>query len=154
MTRENDAEYLFITKNDNIESCNEIRTQFWIQDDGSIDFDFWDDCVFNGEEVKILRTFRDKLKYAYACWHNDTEIENIIRKYMPDVTKIRVPNNRAHIGSNLHDWCARYNFTLEEFLTNSKYIVICDANYRAIENIINLGLFDWNNIVQSSLDED
>ena len=149
----NDQEYLFILKQDQPQTHEDLRSELWLHEDNSIDLDWWDECMYNDDEVKILFGFRDKLKYAYACWYNDSDIEDIIRKHLPEVTMIQVPSCRAHRGNNLHTWCKKYNFTLEEFLTNNKYVIICDSG-NAVENIIDLGLFDWNNIEKSSIDEE
>lgn len=149
----NDQEYLFILKQDKPQTHEDLRSELWLHEDNSIDLDWWDECMYDDDEVKILFGFRDKLKYAYACWYNDSEIEDIIRRWLPEITRIQVPSCRAHRGNNLHAWSKKYNFTLEEFLTNNKYVVICDSG-NAIENIIDLGLFDWNNIEKSSLDEE
>lgn len=139
----NNQEYLFILKQDAVNTSKDLRGTVWIREDNSLNLDWWDECVFNNSEVRILADFRDKLKYAYACWYNDAEIENIIRKYLPEISSIQVPSQRQHNGNNLREWCKKYNFTLEDFLINDKYIVICDYQ-DAIVNI--LELFDWNNI--------
>lgn len=149
----NTQEYLFILKQDSPQTHDDLRSDVWLHEDNSIDLDWWEECMYDNKEVRILFGFREKLKYAYACWHNDAEIEDIIRKHLPEVTTINTPSCRSHSGNNLHEWCKQYNFNLEDFLTNNKYVVICDSG-SAVENIINLGLFDWDNIEQSSVDED
>lgn len=143
MIKINDEEYLFILKQDKVNTSEDLRNTVWIREDNSLDLDWWDECVFNNSEVRILADFRDKLKYAYACWYNDHEISDIIRKYIPEISNIYVPSQRQHRGNNLQEWCKKYNFTLEDFLINDKYIVICDYQ-DAVANI--LELFDWANI--------
>lgn len=149
----NNQEYLFIFEQDKIEDTDTIRQEIWIRDDNSINLDYWDEAVYDQQEVKIIRTFADKLPYVYACWYNDADIEEIIRKYFPEVTKITVPSCRSHKGNNLHEWSKKYNFTLEDFLINEKFVIVCDS-YDAVDNLIQLGLFNWDNIKDSSILED
>ena len=78
---------------------------------------------------------------------------NIVKNIIPGIEKIELPPRRYAYGFNFKVWQEEYGFTIEEFLTNKKYIVISDSR-RAVENIIDLGLFDWDNIEASSLTKD
>ena len=57
--------------------------------------------------------------------------------------------DRAHRGYNLRNWFEKYHITLKEFLINTKYIVVCDS-YNAVNKLMDLGLFDWEAIEDSS----
>lgn len=151
MWYDNGSEYLFIMKEGHILSDRELRDQFWSLSDGEIDLTYsFVDCVFNGEVVRILHTFNEKLMYALSCWYNDEEIKNILLELFPEVKTMEFPVNRAHRGNNLRSWFKKYGITLKDFLINSKYIVICDSR-GAIDNLIDLGLFDWEAVENSSL---
>ncbi len=149
----NGSEYLFIMKEGHKLSDKELRDQFWNLSDGEITLNSYDDCVFNGEEVRVLNTFRGKLMYALSCWYNDDEIKNILLELFPEVKTIGFPVDRAHRGNNLRSWFEEYNITLKDFLINSKYIVVCDS-WESVNRLIDLGLFDWEAIEDSSLLED
>ena len=150
MYYDNNSEYLFIMKEGHELSDKELRYDFWSLEKGKIDLSYsHDDCVFDGNEVRILDTFRSKLSYALAGLHNDEEIKKILLELFPDVKEILFPYDRAHRGANLQVWFEKYHITLKEFLINSKYIVVCDS-YSAIDRLIDLGLFDWDAIEDSS----
>lgn len=117
---------------------------------GKIDLSYsHDDCIFDGQEVRVLNTFKSKLLYALAGLYNDEEIKNILLELFPEVKEIMLPYDRAHRGANLRSWFEKYRITLKEFLINTKYIVVCDS-YNAVNKLIDLGLFDWEAIEDSS----
>lgn len=150
MYYDNESEYLFIMKNGHELSNKELRDDFWGLEKGKIDLSYsHDDCIFDGKEVRVLNTFRSKLLYALAGWYNDEEIKNALLELFPEVKEIILPCDRAHRGYNLRSWCEKYHITLKEFLINTKYIVVCDS-YNAINKLIDLGLFDWEAIEDSS----
>lgn len=147
-------DYLFIMKKDDIESIDEIKQDLYMWDDRNyIDLSWSDDCYFRNEDVIIANDFRRKLCYLFASCHEDTMLINIVKKLIPDIEEVKLPARRYAYGFNFKVWQEKYGFTIEEFLTNRKYIVISDSR-RAVENIIDLGLFDWDNIETSSLIED
>ena len=150
MYYDNESEYLFIMKNGHELSDKELRDDFWGLEKGKIDLSYsHDDCIFDGKEVRVLNTFRSKLLYALAGWYNDEEIKNGLLELFPEVKEIMLPCDRAHRGYNLRSWCEKYHITLKEFLINTKYIVVCDS-YNAVNKLIDLGLFDWEAIEDSS----
>jgi hypothetical protein len=75
---------------------------------------------------------------------------NIVKRLVPGVEDVRLPSHRYASGFNFKVWQKKYGFTIEEFLTNRKYIVISDSQ-RAVDNIMDLGLFNWDNIETCSL---
>lgn len=150
----NDKDYLFIMKKDDIESIDEIKKDLYIWDDEDyIDFSWSDNCYFDNHCVVIANNFRSKLCYLFAACHEDTMLINIVKKIVSGVEEIRLPPRRYAYGFNFKMWQEKYGFTIEEFLTNRKYIVISDSR-RAVENIMDLGLLNWENIETCSLYED
>lgn len=150
MYYDNSSEYLFIMKEGHELSDKELRDDFWNLEKYKIDLSYsHDDCIFDGQEVRILNTFKSKLFYALAGWYNDEEIKNILIELFPEVKEIILPYDRAHRGYNLRSWSEKYHITLKEFLINTKYIVVCDS-YNAVNRLIDLGLFDWEAIENSS----
>ena len=144
MYYDNESEYLFIMKEGHELSDKELRDDFWSLEKGKIDLSYsYDDCVFNGQEVRILNTFRSKLYYVLAGWYNDEEIKNILLELFPEVKEITFPYDRAHRGYNLRNWFEKYNISLKEFLTNKKYVVIQDGDEYCIwKDLVNCGLID------------
>lgn len=150
MYYDNESEYLFIMKEGHELSDKELRNDFWNLEKGKIDLSYsYDCCIFDGKEVRILNTFRDKLYYVLSGWYNDEEIKNILLELFPEVKEITFPYDRAHRGYNLRNWFEKYHITLKEFLINTKYIVVCDS-YSAVNKLMDLGLFDWDAIEDSS----
>ena len=110
-----------------------------------------DDALFIHTDFQLLKTFREKLYYTYASLYDDPQIERLLKKILPvDIKEIAVPTTRSHSGDNLKCWMRQYNFSLEEFLTNEKYIIICDQ-YAAFRHIVDLNLINWDNVAESSM---
>ena len=150
MYYDNNSEYLFIMKEGHELSDKELRNDFWNLEKGKIDLSYYHDaCMFDGQEVRVLNTFRRKLLYVLAGWYNDEEVKNILIELFPEVKEIMLPYDRAHRGYNLRNWFEKYHITLKEFLINTKYIVVCDS-YNAVNKLMDLGLFDWDAIEDSS----
>ena len=150
MYYDNESEYLFIMKEGHALSNRELRDDFWNLEKGVIDLSYpHDDCIFDGQEVRILNTFRSKLYYVLAGWYNDEEIKKILLELFPEVKEITFPYDRSHRGCNLRNWFEKYHITLKDFLINTKYIVVCDS-YNAVNRLMDLGLFDWEAIENSS----
>ena len=144
MYYDNESEYLFIMKEGHELSDKELRDNFWSLEKGKIDLSYsYDDCVFDGQEIRVLNTFRSKLQYVLASWYNDEEIKKILLELFPEVKEIMLPYDRAHRGYNLRSWFEKYNVSLKEFLTNKKYVVIQDGDEYCIwKDLINCGLID------------
>ncbi len=139
-------DYLFILKNDNLETIDDIKKDLWMRDDKDyINLSWSDDCCFDNKGVVVANNFRGKLCYLFASYHEDTMLINIVKKLVPGIEDIRLPSHRYASGFNFKVWQEKYGFTIEEFLTNKKYIVVSDS-WREVENIMDLGLFDWDNI--------
>jgi hypothetical protein len=147
----NYSDYLFILKNDNLETIDDIKKDLYIWDDKNcINLSWSDDCCFDNNDVVIANNFRRKLCYLFASCYEDTMLINIVKRLVPGVEDVRLPSHRYASGFNFKVWQKKYGFTIEEFLTNRKYIVISDSK-RAVDNIMDLGLFNWDNIETCSL---
>ena len=58
------------------------------------------------------------------------------------------------LASNVKPWLKYYNISLEEFLTNKKYIVVVDGDeYCVWSNIKDSGLVDVKKIIHDSYEE-
>lgn len=146
-----DQDYLFILKNDDIETLAEIKEDLWLREDGIISLKWDDNFDFSHYEVKILANFRDKLCYAFASYYDDPTIIALIKKIIPDVTDIELSYSRHASGQNIREWQKQFNFTLEDFLTNKKYVVISDCD-DTILTLIDDGLFNWDNIAEATIE--
>lgn len=153
--RANINEHLFIMKKEEPRSPEQLFKQLnWMyhKDTKILDLEWSeDDALFIHTDFRLLTTFMEKLYYAYASLYDDPQIEKLLKKILPaDIKEIVVPTMRSHSGNNLKGWMRQYNFSLEEFLTNEKYIVICDQ-YNAFRHIVDLNLINWDNVAESSM---
>ncbi len=148
----NGDDYLFILKNDKYETGEELRSEFWVYNN-KLDLGWESDFTFDNKEVHILSTFRDKFQYLMATMHEDTMLLNLLRELFPELwnVEIELPEGRYGKGRNIFKWMDEYNFNLKEFLTNKKYIVISDSHDSVATIFDALGLFDWDNIADSSV---
>ena len=79
MYYDNESEYLFIMKDGHELSDKELRDDFFGLEEDKIDLSyFYDYCIFDGKEVRILNTFGGKLQYVLAGWYNDEEVKDIL----------------------------------------------------------------------------
>lgn len=109
---------------------------------------------------RFLRTFEDKVKYAianYSNWDNDYDkicenimpIIDIVKKYNPNFVKFEFAESDGRIDAGgtddyaLNSWLENNNITLEDFLINPRYTVICDGDeYNTFDRLIYLGLIN------------
>lgn len=106
------------------------------------DFSLGDTLLFDNKEFFVLKDPLDRLKYAYASLHNDDEINAILRKHFPTIQDFHIPSMRGTKKSYLKHWMKKYNFTLEDFIFNNKFIVLSDRPHRQIEKMFDSGLID------------
>ena len=109
----------------------------------------WCDWYYGRAPFRILTTFRDKLSYAYANYYYDKdkvkELLDIIRKYIPEIKKFGKVKDVGVDEPWLAGWLEKYNLSLEEFLTNRKYTVICDGDeYNIWMDMVDTGIIDLN----------
>lgn len=124
----------------------------WKFEEGELDFYRY--------PFRFLRTFEDKVRYAIAnCynWGNDYDkirenimpIIDIVKKYNPNFVQFEFAKSHGRIdvgGTDdyaLNSWLENNNITLEDFLINPRYAVICDGDeYCTFDRLIDLGLIN------------
>lgn len=115
---------------------------------------------FGRYPFRFLHTFEDKVKYAIANYHEwgkDYEefcesispVIDIVKKYNPNFVKFKFAMSYGRIDAGgtddyaLKGWLENNNITLEEFLINPRYAVICDGDeYCTFDKLIDLGLIN------------
>lgn len=115
----------------------------------------WCDWYYGRFPFKILTTFRDKLSYAYACFHNDenkvNELINVVKEYIPTLERFCDVQDVGTDDSCLQSWLNTYNISLRDYLINRKYIVICDGDeYNIWASMVNCGVVDLDCIENAS----
>ena len=122
------------------------------------------DLYFGRYPFRILYTFEDKLKYAYACapirvqmrngkkyysrrYHN---ISRVVSNFIPGYRRVefsRFYGRPSTDDSMLFHWLKKANMSLIEFLTNKQVMVICDGDeYNMWYHMKEKGLINVNNI--------
>lgn len=103
------------------------------------------DWYFGRSPFRALDTFELRFQYAYAnyCYNDDklNELIKLLQKLVPEVKSIKKPEYVGVDESYLDSWLAKNNISLEEFLTNKKYVVIQDGDEYCI----------WDDLVKSGL---
>ena len=148
---------IVILKDGAVESVEKMKSDSWIYGD-RLHF-YSSDMNFRCEPMEVLSTFRGKLRYAlatmaayrYKGWEERVEeIKGIFTKVMPDV-RLDIGDFDGHWGRNatmnhylLVPFMKKYGITMEEFLTNSKYVVI--INYAEFKKMKWLNMVDENAI--------
>lgn len=91
-----------------------------------------EDVTFSRSPFRYLGKFSEKVRYALACRIDRNDIENIIRKYIPEFSSFDfVDIDSMWYGTDdciLPGWLKSNNVSLEDFLTDGKYFVICDGD--------------------------
>lgn len=130
---------LAILKNPPEQKETDITDGFYINKNGT-----WDtsdeDWYFGRAPFRIMSTFCEKVKYAWASTENE-EVFDIVKELIPKIKKIKHPSFCGTDDYQLNGWLKKYNISLREFLTNNRYIVICDGDEYCIwEDMINCGI--------------
>lgn len=168
-TNSSSSHSLIITKgNSNYYTPEEAYNELYWMDNG-----FWNpsgDLYFGRSPFQVLSTFKDKLRYAYACapyrtgrmtksgyegyWREYYKVTNIVKKFLGSEFDFKgldpYMKHHNHIGTDdglLSEWLKDANITLIEFLTNKNIIVICDGDEYCIwTDMKKLGLINMKNI--------
>lgn len=113
----------------------------WKFEEGELDFYRY--------PFRFLRTFEDKVKYAIANYESIILIADIVKKYNPNFVRFEFAKSHGRIDTGgtddyaLNSWLENNNITLEEFLINPRYAVICDGDeYCTFDKLIDLGLIN------------
>lgn len=136
-------------------------------DDGY--FNPYDSMYFGRSPFQVLYTFRDKLRYAYACaphrmapesrknkrgyrpvWAEYYKVDREVRKLIPQWKGLSKRKRRdGYIGTDDHclrGWLKKADIGLLEFLTNKNIIVICDGDeYQIWSDMKKLGILNTDN---------
>lgn len=175
-TNSSSSHSLVITTDNEHYTREEINKNFYMTD-GIVRL--WESSLeFYRSPFDMLVTFKDKLRYAIAssngnlvdqcrelcCKYVDgfTDFEFDTKDYVWDsevkdyvVTDEPIPNYGGTDDYQIEGWLKSYNVSLEEFLTNKRYIVVVDGDEYAIyDHIKKSGLFDTSKIIHDSYAEE
>lgn len=141
---------LVIKKQDEYFTPEEIANEVYIYKDGTWAISFEEDLDFGRYPFQMLSKFTDKVKYTIASmcvWKSKKEkerifkdIENIVKEYVPNIKEVKLPTSydyetkedKPYYGyvdeDILTGFLEKNKIDLKEFLTNKKYVVICDGD--------------------------
>lgn len=175
-TNSSSSHSLVITTDNEHYTREEINKNFYMTD-GIVRL--WESSLeFYRSPFDMLVTFKDKLRYAIAssngnlvdqcrelcCKYVDgfVDFEFDTKDYVWDSevkdyveTDDPIPNYGGTDDYQIEGWLKKYNVSLEEFLTNKRYIVVVDGDEYAIyDHIKKSGLFDTSKIIHDSYAEE
>lgn len=175
-TNSSSSHSLVITTDNEHYTREEINKNFYITKEGKVRL--WESSLeFYRSPFDMLVTFKDKLRYAIAssngnlvdqcrelcCKYVDgfVDFEFDTKDYVWDSevkdyveTDDPIPNYGGTDDYQIEGWLKHYNISLEEFLTNKRYIVVVDGDeYCVWSNIKNSGLVDVKKIIHDSYEE-
>lgn len=162
-TNSSSSHSISIRKNGHTYTKEEIMKDLWLSEEGS--HWVWDnDLEFGRSPFEPLTTFKDKIRFALASYHDDQdkidEICGIFTKYTEggwlDLKSVLVDEDdeedrswygviKGYIDHQsmglLQNFLRSHRVSLEEFLTNSKYVVWIDGDEYCIkEQLFESGL--------------
>lgn len=174
-TNSSSSHSLVITTDNEHYTRKEINKDFYMTD-GIVRL--WESSLeFYRSPFDMLVTFKDKLRYAIASSNGNLvdECREICKKYVDGfvdfefdtkdyvwdsevkdyvVANVPVPNYGSTDDYQIEGWLKKYNVSLEEFLTNKRYIVVVDGDeYQIFDHIKKSGLFDTSKIIHDSYEE-
>lgn len=174
-TNSSSSHSLVITTDDEHYNREEINKDFYMTD-GIVRL--WDSSLeFYRSPFDMLVTFRDKLRYAIASSNGNlvNQCRELCQKYVDGFVDFKfdkinyvwdseiedyvetddpIPNYGGTDDYQIEGWLKHYNISLEEFLTNKRYIVVVDGDeYCVWSNIKNSGLVDVKKIIHDSYEE-
>jgi len=120
---------------------------------GLLDLTEWDDNLsYNGNSFEIIASPIDKIKYAFASLHNDDIVEAAVKKVFPEINNIKIPAKRYTRKYYLKYWMTKYNFLLQDFISNDKYVVLSCTGMvaREFDALVDNGLINWDIIDKCS----
>lgn len=174
-TNSSSSHSLVITTDNEHYTREEINKNFYMTD-GIVRL--WDSSLeFYRSPFDMLVTFRDKLRYAIASSNGNlvNQCRELCQKYVDGFVDFKfdkidyvwdsevedyvetddpIPNYGGTDDYQIEGWLKHYNISLEEFLTNKRYIVVVDGDeYCVWSNIKNSGLVDVKKIIHDSYEE-
>ena len=159
---------IITTGNDRVteEEWQKLKYDFWMSDDGTtFQIDDEDDIDFGRYPFQILTELTEKIRYAIASSKSKLlpEIIQICKKHFPNLEQFSLPienwSGKTFYGSTddsiLEPALKKYNITLEEFLENKNYFIICDGDgYCSLNKLLSTGVVDKTKIIQDSCAEE
>lgn len=175
-TNSSSSHSLVITTDNEHYTREEINKDFYMTD-GIVRL--WESSLeFYRSPFDMLVTFKDKLRYAIASSNGNLvdECREICKKYVGGFVdfefdtkdyvwdsevkdyveaKSPIPNYGGTDDYQIEGWLKKYNVSLEEFLTNKRYIVVVDGDeYNCWLHIKDSGLVDTSKIIHDSYTEE
>ena len=176
-TNSSSSHSLVITTDNEHYTREEINKNFYVTKKGIVRL--WESSLeFYRSPFDMLVTFKDKLRYVIASSNGNLvdECREICKKYVDGFTDFEfdtkdyvwdsevkdyvetnepIPNYGGTDDYQIEGWLKSYNVSLEEFLTNKRYIVVVDGDEYAIyDHIKKSGLFDTSKIIHDSYAEE
>lgn len=176
-TNSSSSHSLVITTDNEHYTREEINKNFYVTKEGIVRL--WESSLeFYRSPFDMLVTFKDKLRYAIASSDGNLvdECRELCCKYVNGFVdfefdtkdyvwdsnvkdyveaKSPIPNYGGTDDYQIEGWLKKYNVSLEEFLTNKRYIVVVDGDEYAIyDHIKKSGLFDTSKIIHDSYAEE
>ena len=175
-TNSSSSHSLVITTDNEHYTREEINKNFYVTKKGIVRL--WESSLeFYRSPFDMLVTFKDKLRYAIASSNGNLvdECREICKKYVDGFidfefdtkdyvwdsevkdyveTNEPIPNYGGTDDYQIEGWLKSYNVSLEEFLTNKRYIIVVDGDeYQIFDHIKKSGLFDTSKIIHDSYEE-
>lgn len=175
-TNSSSSHSLVITTDNEHYTREEINKNFYMID-GIVRL--WESSLeFYRSPFDMLVTFKDKLRYAIASSNGNLvdECREICKKYVGGFVDFEfntkdyvwdsevndyvdadelIPNYGGTDDYQIEGWLKHYNVSLEEFLTNKRYIVVVDGDeYNCWLHIKDSGLVDTSKIIHDSYAEE
>ena len=176
-TNSSSSHSLVITTDNEHYTREEINKNFYVTKKGIVRL--WESSLeFYRSPFDMLVTFKDKLRYAIASSNGNLvdECREICKKYVDGFidfefdtkdyvwdsevkdyveTNEPIPNYGGTDDYQIEGWLKSYNVSLEEFLTNKRYIVVVDGDeYNCWFHIKDSGLVDTSKIIHDSYAEE
>ena len=176
-TNSSSSHSLVITTDNEHYTREEINKNFYVTKKGIVRL--WESSLeFYRSPFDMLVTFKDKLRYAIASSNGNLvdECREICKKYIDGFidfefdtkdyvwdsevkdyveTNEPIPNYGGTDDYQIDGWLKKYNVSLEEFLTNKRYIVVVDGDeYNCWLHIKDSGLVDTSKIIHDSYAEE
>ena len=174
-TNSSSSHSLVITTDNEHYTREEINKNFYMTD-GIVRL--WESSLeFYRSPFDMLVTFKDKLRYAIASSNGNLvdQCRELCYKYVDGFVDFEfdtkdyvwdlevkdyveadepVPNYGGTDDYQIEGWLKKYNVSLEEFLTNKRYIIVVDGDeYQIFDHIKKSGLFDTSKIIHDSYEE-
>lgn len=111
---------------------------------------YYEECVFNDQEFKVISSLENKIAYLFGTYSNDEEVAKVIEKIIPEITSINLSTYRGCQDTGLlRNAMKKFNFTLEDFLMNKKYVIVSSCG-RSLDTLDNVGLINWDKFAHYS----